>query len=142
MAAVLLALSFTPLGTPDPVLFGDSSLVVQRVTLTSSGPYSGFSALKCSEKHPKCAQLSLETLPANTSPPAFFSDKLLCLANLPRVPVISLVKKPQQLPHSDSRLSEEGLPRARQRKDTFVSGAFAVAFTAEVSATSGPLRAF
>lgn len=68
----------------------------------------------------------LQRLPADTSLPTFFSDLEvypLCLANLPRVP-ISLVKKSQQLPHSASPLSQEGLLRARQRKDTFVSGGF------------------
>lgn len=44
--------------------------------------------------------------------------------------------------HTARHLSEDGFLRARQKKDTLVSGVVVVAVIAEVSATSGPLRAF
>lgn len=128
MVAVLLALSFTPLGTLDSVLFGDSTLVVE----SDACLLWALLRFLCSEMFRKDTPNVHNSLQRLILPTPLFQHSLvtsnseiypLCLANLPRVPV-SLVKKPQQLPHSASRLSEEGLPRARQRKDTFVSGVF------------------
>lgn len=82
MAAVLLALSFTPSRTPDSVLSGDSRLVLWRVTFTFSVPYLGFSAPKSFlEKTPQmCTALSrgphISTLLDDTFLPAFFSDRV------------------------------------------------------------------
>lgn len=151
VAAVLLALSFTPSRTPDSVLSGDSRLVGQRVTFTFSVPYSGFSALKFSERTPQmCTALlrgpRVNTLLADTSLPAFFSDGVTRRIT-PSALLISLEfpLSPWSRSPNNYRTWTIIPPRKGSRgpkEGTFVSRGFAVAATAGRSTTSGPLRAF